>query len=158
MKGVMQPPESFQNLEIPRKEIPVPEGLQYCVYSSPKEFVIVTASNAQDAIRVSAIKSPLRVVRHFPTQGNVIEFGFAPFETSLTIMDTHAVLQIEAFDSADGEAAAEKQAGDEAAAAPVAEAAAEAAQDPSSAPAEAPEADASQLSNDEVEKLMNGNS
>ncbi|MBY0408512.1 MAG: hypothetical protein K2Q01_12540 [Rickettsiales bacterium] len=73
MKDVLQPPESFKQLDIPRKEMPDSRS-QYLVYSSKTEFVTVDAENAQAAIAASGVKDPVRVVRHIMMQNNVIEF------------------------------------------------------------------------------------
>lgn len=74
MKDALQPPESFKNLAIPRKRVADMGESQYRVYSSKKEFVLVNAENAQGAIAASGVKDPVRVLRHIPTQSNVLEF------------------------------------------------------------------------------------
>lgn len=73
MRSVLQPPEAFESLEIPRKDVPVADGLQYRVYSEDKSFILVTAINAQEAIAICGIKNPIRIERYFPMKSNVLD-------------------------------------------------------------------------------------
>ncbi len=66
--------EPFQALEIPRKELGEGNIAQYRVYSTEKEFVQLSAVNAQTAIRASGIAAPLRVERYVAAESNVLEF------------------------------------------------------------------------------------
>lgn len=132
MKDVLQPPENFKYLEIPRKNLAQSAGAQYRVYSNAKDFVTVEAENAQAAIAQSGVVNPLRVVRHIPSQCNVLEFP---------PMDDAAAPVAAPVMAAPSEVPVEE-------AAPVA---AETVAAPEAAPAsEAP------LSNEDVEKLLQG--
>ncbi len=78
MKDVLQPPESFKSLVIQRKDVVQEEQTQYRVFTSAKEFVQVTAENAQDALQISGVKDAVRVLRYLVTQCNVLEFPVVP--------------------------------------------------------------------------------
>jgi hypothetical protein len=120
-------PENFQNLDIPKKDIPDGSKIFYRVYKDAVEFVVIEAENAQAAIQASTIENPLKVQRHAPARSNVVDF-----------LTTRAAEQA-------------TPAGDN----PPQEAAAEPAAAAATATAEPPAAsnDAA-LSNEEVEKLL----
>jgi len=129
MKDALPPPDQFKNLDIPRKEIEQEEGLQYRVYSTAKEFTMVIAANAQEAISLSAVKSPLKVVRHMPMDCNVLEFPIK------SVVDNGGAAKI----SASGDTVAEV-----------------AVVVPEDEEVTSAEVTAQALSNDDVEKLLGG--
>lgn len=89
------PPDNFKNLTIPRKDMTEVTQSRYRVYVSAREFVLVTAENAQHAILASGVKDPVRVLRYNPTDCNVLEFplGGMPEQTRTAAPQAPEALQ-----------------------------------------------------------------
>lgn len=137
------PPESFKPLEIRRKDVELPQTKQYRVYSSNKDFVVVSAQNVQMAILSSGIVSPLRVEGHEPLKDAVVNIHDAPnvFTRRPNVahmpMDGHKLFDVPTYQP-EPSVLPLPQAGEEAA---------------PEAKVEAPPESAA-LSNDDVEKLL----
>jgi hypothetical protein len=53
----------FESLPLPRKDVPQAEISNYRVYSDSKNFVMITALSALEALQSSAISSPYKIQR-----------------------------------------------------------------------------------------------
>lgn len=58
-----RPAEPFETLPMTRKDIPQPAAGSYRVYKSAKDFVVVEASSALEALQVSDVKAPYKIER-----------------------------------------------------------------------------------------------
>lgn len=55
--------EPFETLPMPRKDIPQPASGSYRVYKNAKEFVVVEAGSALEALQVSGVQTPHKIER-----------------------------------------------------------------------------------------------
>ena len=146
--------ESFEELIIPRKDLHISDAMLYRVYSDRKNFELIEAVSALDAIGQSKIKDVYRVERHDPMANNVIHLrqvlgGLPHVENNIPenkIVETPVAQEVVVEPSA-----------------PVSEPIAKV--EPENIPVAAtpepqPEVSASEagaaLSNDEVDRLLNG--
>ena len=141
--------ESFEELIIPRKDLHISDAMIYRVYSDKKNFELVEAVSALDAMSQSKIKNIYKIERHDPMANNVIHLrqvlgGFPPVEN--IISENKVAEELEQVTLPQSEAAPAIVI--EAENVPIAE--------PEPEPeVSVPVADVA-LSNDEVEKLLNG--
>jgi len=59
----MQTNDAFTPMQLPRRDMPELEICHYRIYKSAKEYVIVEAASAVEAMRVAGIGRPYRVLR-----------------------------------------------------------------------------------------------
>ncbi len=69
MKNTTEP---FEELLIPRKDLHISAGMIYRVYSDKKNFELIEAVSALDAMAQSKIQNVYKVERHDPMASNVI--------------------------------------------------------------------------------------
>ena len=67
--------ESFEELIIPRKDLHISDEMIYRVYSDRKNFELIEAVSALDAMAQSKIKNVYKVERHDPMANNVIHLS-----------------------------------------------------------------------------------
>ncbi len=67
--------EPFEELMIPRRELHAPSAMIYRVYSDYKHFELVEAMSALDALAASKIKNVYKIERHDPLADNVIHLN-----------------------------------------------------------------------------------
>lgn len=72
MKQITEP---FEELIIPRKELHDSSAVVYRVYSNSRNFELVEAVSALDALAQSKIKNVYKVKRHDPLGDNVIHLN-----------------------------------------------------------------------------------
>jgi hypothetical protein len=70
-----QTTEPFEELMIPRRDLPVSSAIIYRVYSDYKNFELVEASSALEAMENSKIKNVYKIKRHDPLEENVIHMN-----------------------------------------------------------------------------------
>jgi hypothetical protein len=70
-----QTTEPFEELLIPRKDLPVSSAIIYRVYSDHKNFELIEAASALDALAGSKIRNVYKVRRHDPLGDNVIQLN-----------------------------------------------------------------------------------
>lgn len=125
-------PEMFQSLSLPHKDLPEAAGSRYRVYSDAKNFVVVEADNAQDALAASGLAKAHRILRESLFRDNVLTIALAA-KAEAAPKEEHAT-----------EVPAESAKPEESAAPPAA-----------AEPAAASEPEAP-LSNEDVNKLLEG--
>ncbi len=67
--------ETFEELFIPRKELQSSNAMVYRVYSDYKNFELVEAASALDALAISKKRNVYKVQRHDPLGYNVIHLN-----------------------------------------------------------------------------------
>lgn len=85
MKNTTEP---FEELLIPRKDLHISAAMIYRVYSDKKNFELIEAVSALDAMAQSKIKNVYKVERHDPMASNVIHLrqvlgGFPSAENNI---------------------------------------------------------------------------
>ena len=68
-------PEMFEDISYPHKEIADANVCKYRVYTDRSNYILVEATNAQQALDLSSIKNPVRIVRDGMYLQNVFVFG-----------------------------------------------------------------------------------
>jgi len=149
MTQIEQP---FEELIIPRRDMFNIAETRYRVYFDAKNYKLIEAVSALDALRSSGISKAYKIERHNPMGDNIIQFSHQPIiapvilENNATPNDVHEYVEIEPEKI-------EKISPEEhifSAPEPTPEAA------PEPNETQATPAESSGLSNDEVEKLLNG--
>lgn len=144
MKQNEQP---FEELIIPRREMQVSTTTIYRVYSDHKNFQLVEAGSALEAMSIIGNKSVYKIKRHDPLGDNVIHLNYAMRPISA---QNQNVIHNVAVENVTAEAAPPVPAAPEANPEPSKEQVAEASQAAAATAAETP------LSNDDIDKLLNG--
>ena len=131
--------EPFEELFIPRRELQISTMSVYRVYSDYKHFELVEAASALDALSISKKRNVYKIQRHDPLGDNVIHLN--------QVMNSGSSENI-AVENNIVPAAAPAQAQQPAEAAPE--------QIVDAPVAAAAAAEAAPLSNDDIDKLLNG--
>ena len=138
MKETAQP---FEELYIPRKDFSHSSGMMYRVYKDQKNFQVVEAMSALDALAQSNVKQAYKIVRHNPMDNNVLQLNQVLNIENMNVSETLSTNDSEKI--AEASASVEQK---------IPEPASEAV----SAPAPEPSAGQGALNNDEIDKLLNG--
>lgn len=168
MHEQVQPPgNGFASFEMPSKKMPDSEITRYRVYSSPKDFKLVEADNAAEAMVAADIGIPYKVVREMPLYASLIsprliglglpkkekvavEVSAAPASSDAAV-EAPVTTLLPGGEGKEGEAATE---GTEAAAAAVADAPTPDQDVAQAVGAAVSEAAGATLSQDEINKLL----
>ena len=70
-----KPKEPFEELAMPRKDVPHLQSSRYRVYKNPKEFVTVEAISALEALQASGVKNPTRIERDLFQLASILELN-----------------------------------------------------------------------------------
>jgi|GEM_PF-4566539 len=65
----------FKDLALPRKDLPVVAQSRYLVYKDAKEFIIVDAANAKEALAASGLTDVYRIKRENRLLNNILSFA-----------------------------------------------------------------------------------
>lgn len=69
--------EPFEELYIPHRELQNPNAVCYRVYNDSKNYELVEAFSALEALTQSKIEKPYKIERHNPLGDNVIHIKYA---------------------------------------------------------------------------------
>ncbi len=138
--------EPFEELFIPRKDLQLSSAMVYRVYRDRKNFELVEAASALDAMAACKNKKIYKIQRHDPLGFNVIHLN------QVLNQDFIGSMEPESADNYSEDQPPQKP--EE----PVAAAPVQAAPEPPPAPPPAaePAAESRALSNEEIDKLLNG--
>jgi len=150
--------ENFEELVIPRKDINLSSAAFYRVYRDNRYFELIEAVSALDAISKSKIDNIYKVERHNPMAGNVIHFSQAAKQdakhgdsTNFSASDNEkSTFSEQNLESSVGDVKIEEKPVENKEAAEIAEV------QVSDAASSVVANEQSALSNDEVDRLLNG--
>ncbi len=147
-----QSTDPFEELMIPRRELHAPSVMIYRVYSDYKHFELVEAMSALDALSASKIKNIYKIERHDPLADNVIHLNqvINPMAAVSTKVESAPVENIQPQQHESTTHVAEAKASAEV---PVETKPVEAV---APAPVHAAPKEDAPLSNDDIDKLLNG--
>lgn len=136
----MKQTEPFEELFIPRRELQISTMSVYRVYSDYKHFELVEAASALEALSISKKRNVYKIQRHDPLGDNVLHLNQV-MNSGLSENNARENIAVENNIAPPAQAQKPEVAPEQIVDAPVAAAAA---------------AEAAPLSNDDIDKLLNG--